>query len=191
MTPVNLDQLLPYAPLFVPLIVASLALLGVLLGQKLGYRFSAALERQKALARAVPDISAGLSRLERTFAAWLDPFAGYSAQERQAALYGALDELETLHEREKFWLDEETNAYVRSALANFRYHYSEVEMARAVQSNPTQLKALSEAIDWLERYQVQLRPQLERRFFILTSGSSRAVASGLRPLPSRPRNLEL
>jgi HAD superfamily hydrolase (TIGR01509 family) len=83
---VNLDQLLPYAPLFVPLLVAILALFGVVLSQRLCYG-------QKARARAVPDTSAGLSRVERVFAAWLGPFAGYSAQKWRAALYGALGEL--------------------------------------------------------------------------------------------------
>ncbi len=186
----SLDQLLPYAPMFVPLLVAILALFGVVLGQRLGYGFSAALERRKARARAVPAISEGFSRLERAFAAWLDPFAGYSAQERRASLSRALGELETLHEREKFWLDEGTNAYIRSVLAGFRYHYSQVEMTRAVHRNPAQLGALSKAVDWLERYQRELRPQLERRFFALTSRSSSLVASRLRALPSPPRDLE-
>ena len=186
----NLDQLLPYAPLFVPLLVAILALFGVVLSQRLCYGFSAALERQKARARAVPDTSAGLSRVERVFTAWLGPFAGYSAQKRRAALYGALGELEVLHEREKFSLDEGTNAYVRSVLAGFRNYYSEVEMTRAVQSIPAHLRVLIEAVDWLEGYQLQLRPQLERRFFVLTSSSGRSAASELRALPSPPRDLE-
>jgi hypothetical protein len=83
---VNQTQWLPYASLFVPVLVAILALISVVLGQRLGYRFSVALEDPKARAQAVPAISEGLSRLERAFAAWLDPFAGYSAQERRVAL---------------------------------------------------------------------------------------------------------
>lgn len=176
--------------LFIPLFGALLTVCGVVIGQTLWRRYSAELESRKARMRAVPEISAGLARVERSFSGWLDPFAGYATKERRAALEAHLVEVEELYEREKFWLDEDTRAYVRSVLRRFRYHYSEVETMRRLQMNPAYAQVLSEAVDWLERYQEELRPDLERRFFALTSESDGARLSGRKALPPPPRDLE-
>ena len=145
--------------------------------------------------RAVPEISAGLARVERSFSGWLDPLAGYAAKERRAALEARLAEVEELYEREKFWLDGGTREYVRSVLGRFRYHYSEVETMRSLHMSPAYAQVLSEAVDWLERYQERLGPDLERRFLALTSRTDPMLAigravTGRRALPRPPEDLE-
>lgn len=66
---------------------------------------------------------------------------------------------------------------------------------RSLHMNPAYAQDLSEAVDWLERYQEELRPDLERRFLALTSRTSPMLAigravTGQRALPRPPRDLD-
>jgi hypothetical protein len=92
----------------------------------------------------------------------LGPFAGYATKERRAALEADFAEVEELYEREKFWLDEDTRAYVRSVLRRFRYHYSEVETMHSLQMNPAYAQVLPEAVDWLKIKMSQEQRRYER-----------------------------
>ncbi len=86
---VGAEPLLLHMPLIVAAVAGVSGWVGVVIGQRLGRRNNLELKTYKARACAVPEISAGMSRLERTVSVWLDPLAGRAAGERRAALEDA------------------------------------------------------------------------------------------------------